>query len=103
MPGCATVSEALALAAMGFEILKFFPAAVSGGAAWLKSVHGPLQNISFCPTGGIDVSSAPSYLALANVVCVGGTWITPADALREGDFARIGQLASVAAGLRTAS
>jgi 2-dehydro-3-deoxyphosphogluconate aldolase/(4S)-4-hydroxy-2-oxoglutarate aldolase len=100
MPGCATVSEALALAEMGFEILKFFPAAISGGAAWLKSVHGPLATLSFCPTGGIDLASAPSYLALANVVCVGGTWITPQDALRAGDFARIGRVAAEAAKLR---
>lgn len=103
MPGCATVSEALTLAAMGFEILKFFPAAISGGAAWLKSVHGPLQTISFCPTGGIDLASAPSYLTLANVVCVGGTWITPMDALRAADFVRIGKLASEAATLRPQS
>lgn len=97
MPGCATVTEALTLAAMGFEILKFFPAAASGGVAWLKSVHGPLPSVSFCPTGGIDLASAPSYLALANVVCVGGTWITPVDALRAADFGRIGKLASEAA------
>jgi len=103
MPGCATVSEALTLAAMGFEILKFFPAAVSGGAAWLKSVHGPLPNISFCPTGGIDIASAPSYLDLPNVVCVGGTWITPKDAMKAGDFVRIGKLASEAARLRKSS
>jgi 2-dehydro-3-deoxyphosphogluconate aldolase/(4S)-4-hydroxy-2-oxoglutarate aldolase len=100
MPGCATVSEALTLAAMGFEILKFFPAAASGGAAWLKSVHGPLPAISFCPTGGIDLKTAPSYLALPNVACVGGTWITPAEALRAGDFGRVRTLATEAAGLR---
>jgi 2-dehydro-3-deoxyphosphogluconate aldolase/(4S)-4-hydroxy-2-oxoglutarate aldolase len=101
MPGCATVSEALTLASLGFEILKFFPAAISGGATWLKSVHGPLPAILFCPTGGIDLASAPSYLSLANVVCVGGTWITPVDALRSGDFARISALASEAAKLRS--
>ncbi|MGO4573495.1 bifunctional 4-hydroxy-2-oxoglutarate aldolase/2-dehydro-3-deoxy-phosphogluconate aldolase [Microvirga sp. 2TAF3] len=100
MPGCATVSEAMTLAGMGFEILKFFPAAASGGAAWLKSVQGPLPKLSFCPTGGIDLSSAPSYLSLPNVPCVGGTWITPADALKKGEFGRIGQLASEAAALR---
>jgi 2-dehydro-3-deoxyphosphogluconate aldolase/(4S)-4-hydroxy-2-oxoglutarate aldolase len=103
MPGCATVSEALTLAGMGFELLKFFPAAVSGGASWLKSVHGPLQNVSFCPTGGIDLASAPSYLELANVACVGGTWITPKDALNAGDFSRIGKLATEAATLRKLS
>ena len=101
MPGCATVSEALALASMGFEFLKFFPAAASGGAAWLKSVHGPLPKLAFCPTGGIDLATAPTYLGLANVPCVGGTWITPMDALRSGDFGRIRKLASEAAKLRT--
>lgn len=100
MPGCATVSEAMALAGLGFEILKFFPAAASGGASWLKSLQGPLPKLSFCPTGGIDLSSAPSYLSLANVPCVGGTWVAQADLLRKGDFGRIGQLAAEAAALR---
>ncbi|WP_210496697.1 bifunctional 4-hydroxy-2-oxoglutarate aldolase/2-dehydro-3-deoxy-phosphogluconate aldolase [Microvirga antarctica] len=103
MPGCATVSEALSLAAMGFEILKFFPAAASGGAAWLKSVRGPLPAVSFCPTGGIDLQTAPTYLSLPNVICVGGTWVTPMDALRAGDFARIGTLAAGAARLSAQS
>ncbi|MCB8822469.1 bifunctional 4-hydroxy-2-oxoglutarate aldolase/2-dehydro-3-deoxy-phosphogluconate aldolase [Microvirga rosea] len=100
MPGCATVSEAMALAGLGFEFLKFFPAAASGGAAWLKAVQGPLPKLSFCPTGGIDLASAPTYLGLGNVPCVGGTWVTPADVLRKGDFKRIGQLAAAAAALR---
>jgi 2-dehydro-3-deoxyphosphogluconate aldolase/(4S)-4-hydroxy-2-oxoglutarate aldolase len=100
LPGCSTVSEAMALSDLGFKILKFFPAAASGGAAWLKSVHGPLPKISFCPTGGIDLTGAPSYLSLPNVVCVGGTWVTPTDALKKGDFATIGRLASEAASLR---
>lgn len=100
MPGCATVSEAMALAEMGFGALKFFPAAVSGGPAWLKAVHGPLPNLSFCPTGGIDRTSARSYLSLPNVACVGGTWVTPAEAMRKGDFAEIGRLAADAASLR---
>lgn len=100
MPGCSTVSEAMTLMSLGFEVLKFFPAAASGGAAWLKSLQGPLPKLSFCPTGGIDLASAPSYLSLANVPCVGGTWITPADALESGDFARIGRLAAEAAALR---
>ncbi|WP_414472077.1 bifunctional 4-hydroxy-2-oxoglutarate aldolase/2-dehydro-3-deoxy-phosphogluconate aldolase [Microvirga sp. M2] len=100
MPGCATVSEAMTLAELGFNALKFFPAAVSGGPAWLKAVSGPLPNLSFCPTGGIDRASAGSYLALSNVACVGGTWVTPADAMRRGDLAEIGRLASDAASLR---
>lgn len=100
MPGCSTVSEAMVLAQLGFPILKFFPAAASGGAAWLKSVQGPLPHLSFCPTGGIDLQSAPNYLALPNVPCVGGTWLTPSDALRRGDFATIERIASEAASLR---
>ncbi|NIX78019.1 bifunctional 4-hydroxy-2-oxoglutarate aldolase/2-dehydro-3-deoxy-phosphogluconate aldolase [Microvirga terricola] len=103
MPGCATVSEAMTLASLGFEALKFFPAAVSGGAAWLKSVQGPLPTLTFCPTGGIDLASAPSYLSLSNVPCVGGTWITPREALKSGDFAAIGRLAAEASGLRKAA
>lgn len=101
MPGCSTVSEAMLLGQLGFSTLKFFPAAASGGAAWLRSIHGPLPHLSFCPTGGIDLSTAPNYLALPNVSCVGGTWLTPSDALRRGDFATIERLASEASSLRT--
>ncbi|MCG7394453.1 bifunctional 4-hydroxy-2-oxoglutarate aldolase/2-dehydro-3-deoxy-phosphogluconate aldolase [Microvirga sp. ACRRW] len=100
MPGCATVSEAMTLAELGFQHLKFFPAAVSGGPAWLKSVYGPLPHLRFCPTGGIDRASAASYLSLPNVVCVGGTWVTPADAMKKGDLAEIERLARDAASLR---
>jgi len=100
MPGCATVSEAMTLAEMGFRSLKFFPAAASGGPAWLKSVRGPLPDLMFCPTGGIDRTSAASYLSLPNVACVGGTWVTPAEAMRKGDLAEIERLAGDAASLR---
>jgi 2-dehydro-3-deoxyphosphogluconate aldolase/(4S)-4-hydroxy-2-oxoglutarate aldolase len=100
MPGCATASEAMTLMAIGFRALKFFPAAASGGTAWLKGVHGPLPTLSFCPTGGIDLANAPTYLALPNVVCVGGTWVAPAKAIAEGDFEMIGRLAREAAALR---
>ena len=86
MPGCATASEAMTLMAIGFRALKFFPAAASGGTAWLKGVRGPLPALRFCPTGGIDLANAPSYLALPNVVCVGGTWMAPAKAIADGDF-----------------
>ena len=103
MPGCSTVSEAMTLLELGFTQLKFFPAAASGGSAWLKSLQGPLPQLSFCPTGGVDLASAPSYLSLANVPCVGGTWITPAEAMNKGDFAAIGRLASEAAALRQRS
>lgn len=100
MPGCATVSEAMTLRDLGFRVLKFFPAAAAGGAAWLKGIHGPLPDLSFCPTGGIDRANAPDFLALPNVACVGGTWVAPAKAIRDGDFASIGRLAREAASLR---
>lgn len=100
LPGCATVTEAMALAARGFTALKFFPAEPSGGAAFLKSLSGPLPGLVFCPTGGIDAAKASSYLALANVGAVGGSWIVPDDALASGDFARITALARTARALR---
>ena len=100
MPGCATASEAMALAEHGFEVLKFFPAQASGGAAWLKSVGGPLARLSFCPTGGIDSTNAATYLALPNVLCVGGSWMVPPAAIAAGDFETIGRLARAAAALR---
>lgn len=100
LPGCATVSEAMALAARGFKLLKFFPAEASGGIAWLKAVAEPLPGIKFCPTGGITPSNARDYLALPNVVAVGGSWAAPKDAVASGDFARITTVAREAAGLR---
>jgi len=100
LPGCATVSEAMALAARGFKVLKFFPAEASGGAAWLKSVAALLPAVKFCPTGGIDMKNAAAYLACPNVVAVGGSWVAPKDALASGDFARISELAREAAALR---
>ncbi len=100
MPGCSTASEAMTLMSLGFEALKFFPAAASGGAAWLKAVAGPLPNLTFCPTGGIDLAGAPAYLALPNVPCVGGTWVAPPKMIAEGDFAAITRLAREASALR---
>ncbi len=100
LPGCATVTEAMALAERGFAALKFFPAEPSGGAAFLKSLSGPLPGLVFCPTGGIDAAKAPSYLALGNVGAVGGSWVVPDDALASGDFARITDLARAARALR---
>jgi 2-dehydro-3-deoxyphosphogluconate aldolase / (4S)-4-hydroxy-2-oxoglutarate aldolase len=100
LPGCATVSEAMALAARGFELLKFFPAVPSGGIAWLKSVLGPLPQARFCPTGGLDNSNAGDFLGLPNVVCVGGAWMAPPDAIAAGDFQRIERLARAAAAIR---
>ena len=101
IPGCATVSEAMILSDLGFEVLKFFPAEASGGAAWLKAVAAPLPHIRFCPTGGIDMGNARDYLALPNVIAVGGSWVVPQDALAAKDFARIKTLAREASGLRS--
>jgi len=94
LPGAATVSEVLRLLELGYEEMKFFPAEVSGGAGFLKAVGAPVPQARFCPTGGITPASAPSYLSLANVGCVGGTWLTPADAIADGDWARISRLAA---------
>jgi 2-dehydro-3-deoxyphosphogluconate aldolase/(4S)-4-hydroxy-2-oxoglutarate aldolase len=100
MPGAATASEVMTLMDEGYTIQKFFPAAPAGGVAYLKALAAPLPAIRFCPTGGIDAKSAPDYLALSNVVAVGGSWVTPADAIRAGDWARIEGLARAAAQLR---
>lgn len=100
VPGCSTASEAMTLAARGFRVLKFFPAEASGGIAWLKSIGAPLPHLRFCPTGGIDDKNVAAYLALPNVVAVGGSWVAPKDAVAGGYFARITQLASAAAALR---
>jgi len=102
LPGAATASEVMQAAEQGFSFLKFFPAAAAGGAAMLKAWASPFADIAFCPTGGITAESAPSYLALANVTVVGGSWLTPADALAGGDWARITRLAAEAAALRAA-
>ncbi len=100
LPGTSTVSEVMRVLEAGLTEMKFFPAEASGGAPYLKSVAGPLPQARFCPTGGITVDSAPSYLGLSNVGCVGGTWITPADAVAAGDWERISKLAAEAAVLR---
>jgi 2-dehydro-3-deoxyphosphogluconate aldolase/(4S)-4-hydroxy-2-oxoglutarate aldolase len=103
LPGCATVSDAMALSGRGFKVLKFFPAEASGGIAWLKSVAAPLPDIKFCPTGGIDAKNIAAYLSCPNVLAVGGSWVAPKDAIAAGDFARITQLAREASALRTAA
>lgn len=100
LPGVSTVSEAMRVAEHGLTALKFFPAEASGGAAYLKALGGPLPQLRFCPTGGVTVQNAPTYLALSTVGCVGGTWLTPKDAVAAGDFGRIEQLAREAAALR---
>ena len=101
LPGCATVTEAMTLAGRGFLVLKFFPAEPAGGARWLRAVAAPLPDIRFCPTGGIDAANAAAYLALPNVIAVGGSWVAPADAIAARDFARVTELARAAARLRS--
>jgi 2-dehydro-3-deoxyphosphogluconate aldolase/(4S)-4-hydroxy-2-oxoglutarate aldolase len=103
LPGVATASEVMALAERGLTEMKFFPAEAAGGLPYLKSLGGPLPDVRFCPTGGIKLATAPDYLALPNVGCVGGTWLTPADALASGDYARIEKLAAEAAALHPAA
>jgi 2-dehydro-3-deoxyphosphogluconate aldolase/(4S)-4-hydroxy-2-oxoglutarate aldolase len=90
----------MTLAALGFQVLKFFPAEQSGGVRWLKSVSEPLPHIRFCPTGGINGDNAADYLALRNVIAVGGSWIAPAQAIAAGDFAGITARATAVLALR---
>lgn len=100
LPGTATVSEVLGVLEAGVTEMKFFPAEASGGTAYLSSLASPLAAARLCPTGGITATTAPDYLALPNVGCVGGSWITPRDALVAGDWARVERLAREAAALR---
>lgn len=102
LPGVATASEIMAAQADGFDALKFFPALQSGGSAMLKAWAGPFGDVLFCPTGGIQPGNAAEFLALANVACVGGSWLVPADALAQGDWARIKALARAAGQLQRA-
>lgn len=99
LPGAATASEVMAAAELGFRFLKFFPAAAAGGVALLKAWAGPFADITFCPTGGISAANAAEYLALGNVVVVGGSWLTPADALAAADWPRLTRLAREATAL----
>jgi 2-dehydro-3-deoxyphosphogluconate aldolase / (4S)-4-hydroxy-2-oxoglutarate aldolase len=85
---------------LGLTEMKFFPAEASGGAAYLKSLASPLPTARFCPTGGITAVTARDYLALPNVGCVGGSWLTPADAVRAGNWDAVATLAAQAAQLR---
>jgi 2-dehydro-3-deoxyphosphogluconate aldolase/(4S)-4-hydroxy-2-oxoglutarate aldolase len=101
LPGIGTPTEAMTAAERGYSFLKFFPAEALGGAPVLKAYASPLPDIVFCPTGGITLEKARTYLALPNVICVGGSWVMPADALEAKDYRRIEALAREAAGLRT--
>jgi 2-dehydro-3-deoxyphosphogluconate aldolase/(4S)-4-hydroxy-2-oxoglutarate aldolase len=93
LPGVATGSEIMMAQEDGFLELKFFPAMQAGGPALLKAWAGPFGDVSFCPTGGVTLQNAPELLALPNVLCVGGSWVVPADAFASGDWARVTQLA----------
>jgi 2-dehydro-3-deoxyphosphogluconate aldolase / (4S)-4-hydroxy-2-oxoglutarate aldolase len=100
LPGVMTPSEVMAAVAAGYDILKFFPAAQGGGVDMLKAFAGPFPGVKFCPTGGISLANASDFLALPNVCCVGGSWITPSDAMRASDWAIITRLARQAQRLR---
>lgn len=99
LPGIATASELMRGLEHGYRRFKFFPAESSGGVAALKAFGGPFAQVKFCPTGGIDAAKAPAYLALPNVLTVGGSWMVPGDALKARDWARIGALAREASAL----
>ena len=93
LPGVATGSEIMMAQEDGYQQLKFFPAMQAGGLPMLKAWQGPFGDVTFCPTGGISLANAHEFLALSNVACVGGSWIVPTDAIQQGDWARIEQLA----------
>ena len=99
LPGVATATEVMRGLDAGLTRFKFFPAETSGGAPALKALHGPFGHVRFCPTGGISAVTAPRYLALPNVACVGGGWVSPTDAIAAGDWDRITGLARAARAL----
>lgn len=99
LPGAATASEIMVLLEKGYSIQKFFPAEQAGGAAYLKSIGSPIPQVKFCPTGGISLKIAPDYLSLKNILCVGGSWVAPKEAMAKGDWASITTLAREAAAL----
>lgn len=103
LPGAATATEAMVLAERGYRYLKFFPAEPAGGVAYLKALASPLPDTLFCPTGGITAASAPDYLALKNVICVGGSWLVPPASVASGDWASIAAMSAAAANFRRRS
>jgi 2-dehydro-3-deoxyphosphogluconate aldolase/(4S)-4-hydroxy-2-oxoglutarate aldolase len=100
LPGVATASEVMTAQADGHDFLKFFPAQQAGGIPMLRALGGPFPDVVFCPTGGITLETAPQFLALPNVRVCGGSWLTPPDAVAQGDWARITRLAREASALR---
>ena len=103
LPGSATATEAMSLLERGYRLQKFFPATQAGGADYLRALASPLPGIRFCPTGGITAASAPEWLALPNVICVGGSWMSAAKLLSAGDWPAVEGLARAAATLRAKS
>ncbi len=99
LPGVSTTSEVVALLERGVREMKFFPAEAAGGTAYLRALAAPLPQARFCPTGGVSAASAPEYLALPNVGCVGGSWMLPKDAVADRDWGRVEALAREAAAL----
>ena len=100
LPGAATASEVMALLEQGYTVQKFCPAEAAGGAPALKSIGGPIPQVRFCPTGGVSLKNAHSYLGLPNVMCVGGSWVAPTAMVAASDWAGISALAAEAAKLR---
>jgi 2-dehydro-3-deoxyphosphogluconate aldolase/(4S)-4-hydroxy-2-oxoglutarate aldolase len=101
LPGTMTPSDMIAARAAGFSELKLFPAQQAGGLGMLKAIGSVFSDITFCPTGGVTAETAPDFLALPNVACVGGSWLTPKDAVAKGDWQRITELARAASQLRS--
>lgn len=99
LPGAATASEVMRLSDRGYNIQKFFPAEAAGGATALKAIGGPLPQVKFCPTGGIGIANAPTYLMLKNILCVGGSWVAPKHLVERRDWTAIERLAAQAARL----
>lgn len=103
LPGVMTPSDVIAAGAAGYTEMKLFPAKQAGGVAMLKALAGPFPDLTFCPTGGITLETAPEFLALPNVACVGGSWLTPKAAVERGDWATITRLARAAVELQSAA
>jgi 2-dehydro-3-deoxyphosphogluconate aldolase/(4S)-4-hydroxy-2-oxoglutarate aldolase len=102
IPGVMTPGEVMRARDQGFTLMKLFPAAQAGGVAMLKALGAPLPDVRFCPTGGVSTDNLREILALPNVAMAGGSWLTPADALRDGHWKQITQLAREATALATA-
>ena len=99
IPGISTASELMMGMEMGYDVFKFFPAEAAGGVKAIRSIGGPFPHCTFCPTGGISPANCRDYLALENVACVGGSWLVPGDAVKNGEWEQIARLASEAVSL----